>query len=70
MVRMRAELTNSALLFTHPTLQMMRSQMSIMGTQVDDLQSMMSEKDVALARLQNEFGPSLVISSKRFANLR
>ena len=47
-------------LLTLPTLQKMRSQMSILGTQVGDLQSMMSEKDAALARLQNEFGPSLV----------
>ena len=46
----------------HSTLQKMRSQMSVLGTRVGDLQSMMSEKDAALARLQSEFGPTMVMS--------
>ena len=41
----------------------MRSQVSILGTQLADLQSMMSEKDADLARLQKEFGPSMVMES-------
>ena len=48
---------------TRPTFQEMRSQVSILGTQVADLQSMMSEKDADLARLQKEFGPSMVMES-------
>ena len=39
--------------------------MSILGTQLADLQSMMSEKDADLARLQKEFGPSMVMESSQ-----
>ena len=39
--------------------------MSILGTQLADLQSMMSEKDADLARLQKEIGPSMVMESSQ-----